>query len=117
MIEDQYSVNIYFLVVFDINLDVTLCSLFAAGFSAVPAVFFFFFVYHFTCTSLGLHMGLNNLWYVTRHFLVLPMSHVTFYKTLTSLSTVFIKDHVGHLQLLKWLCPTSFFTHVEPITI
>ena len=39
MIEDQYSVNIYFLVVFDINLDVTLCSLLAAGFSAVPAVF------------------------------------------------------------------------------
>ncbi len=39
MTEDQYSVNIYFLVVFDINLDVTLCSLLAAGFSAVPAVF------------------------------------------------------------------------------
>ncbi len=39
MIEDQYSVNLYFLVVFDINLDVTLCSLLVAGFSAVPAVF------------------------------------------------------------------------------
>ncbi len=39
MIEDQYSVNIYFLVVFDINLDVTLCSLLAAGLSAVPATF------------------------------------------------------------------------------
>ncbi len=31
MIEDQYSVNIYFLAVFDINLDVTLCSLLAVG--------------------------------------------------------------------------------------
>ncbi len=40
--------------------------------------------------------------------------HVTFYKTLTSLSTVFIKGHVGFLQLLKWPCRTSFFTHVEP---
>ncbi len=40
--------------------------------------------------------------------------HVTFYKTLTSLSTVFIKGHVGFLQLLKWPCCTSFFTHVEP---
>ncbi len=39
VIEECYSVNIYFLVVFDINLDVTLCSLLAAGFSAVPAVF------------------------------------------------------------------------------
>ncbi len=39
MIEDHYSVKKYFLVVFDINLDVTLCSLLAAGFSAVPAVF------------------------------------------------------------------------------
>ncbi len=40
--------------------------------------------------------------------------HVTFYKTLTSLSTVFIKAQVGLLQLLKWPCRTSFFTHVEP---
>ncbi len=37
MIEEQYSVNIYFLVVFDINLDVTLCC--RAGFSAVSVVF------------------------------------------------------------------------------
>ena len=41
--------------------------------------------------------------------------HVTFYKTLTSLSTVFIKGHVGLLQLLKWPCHTSFFAHVEPL--
>ncbi len=40
--------------------------------------------------------------------------HVTFYKTLTSLSTVFIKGHVRFLQLLKCQCRTSFFTHVEP---
>ena len=39
MIEDQYSVNIYFLEVFDINADVTLCNLLAAGFAAVPVVF------------------------------------------------------------------------------
>ena len=40
MIEEQYSVNIYFIVVaFDINLGVTSCSLLAAGFSAVPAFF------------------------------------------------------------------------------
>ncbi len=45
MIEDQYSVNIYFLVVFDINLDVTLCSLLAAGFSAVPVVFLVVFLF------------------------------------------------------------------------
>ena len=31
MIEERYSVNIYFLVVFDINLDVTLCSLLEGG--------------------------------------------------------------------------------------
>ncbi len=40
--------------------------------------------------------------------------HVTFYRTLTLLSTVFIKGHVGFLQLLKWPCRNSFFTHVEP---
>ncbi len=40
--------------------------------------------------------------------------HVTVYKTLTSLSTAFIKGRVGFLQLLKWPCHTSFFTHVEP---
>ncbi len=33
---------------------------------------------------------------------------------MTSLSTFFIKGHVGFLQLLKWPCRTSFFTHVEP---
>ncbi len=49
--------------------------------------------------ALRLHMGPNNLCYVTRHFFILP--HVTFYKTLTSPSTVFIKGHVGFLQLLK----------------
>ncbi len=37
-----------------------------------------------------------------------------FYKILTSLSTVFIKAHVGFYNFLKWLCRTSFFTHVEP---
>ena len=42
MIGDQYSVNIYFVVVFDIHPDVTSCSLLAAGFSAVPAVFLVF---------------------------------------------------------------------------
>ncbi len=31
MIEKRYSVNIYLLVVFDINLDATLCSLLAGG--------------------------------------------------------------------------------------
>ncbi len=35
--------------------------------------------------------------------------HVTFYKTLTSLSTVFIKAHVGLLQLLKWLSHFVFY--------
>ncbi len=40
--------------------------------------------------------------------------HVTFYKTLMSLSTFFIKGHVGSLQLLNWPCRTSFFTHVVP---
>ncbi len=46
--------------------------------------------------------------------------HVTFYKTLTSLSTVFIKGHVGFLKLLnllKWPCRTSLFTHVERFTL
>ncbi len=46
---------------------------------------------------------------------ILSLCHqVTFYKTLTSLSIVFIKGHVGLLQLLKWPCRSSFFTHVEP---
>ena len=45
-------------------------------------------------------MGPNNLSYVTRHFLFFYLCrHVTFYKTLASLSTVFIKGHVGFLQL------------------
>ena len=37
MTEDQYSVNIYFLIVFDINLDGTLCSLLAGGFFRYPS--------------------------------------------------------------------------------
>ncbi len=41
--------------------------------------------------------------------------YVTFYKTLTSLSTVYIKAHIGLLQLLKWPCHTSFFTYVAPL--
>ncbi len=36
--------------------------------------------------------------HVTFYFSLCP--HVTFYKTLTSLSTVFIKGHIGFLQLL-----------------
>ncbi len=62
-------------------------------------------------------MGPNNLCYVTRHFLFFPYVSITFYKTLRSLSTAFIKGHVGLLQLLKWPCRTSFFTHVEPYTM
>ncbi len=57
-------------------------------------------------------MGPNYICYVACHFLL--FSDVTFYKTLTSYSTVFIKAHVGLLQLVKWPCRTSFFTHVEP---
>ncbi len=38
MIEEWYSVNIYFLVAFDtINLDVTLCSLLAVGVFHCPS--------------------------------------------------------------------------------
>ncbi len=37
MIDEWYSVNIYFLVVFDINLDVTLCSLLAGGVFCCPS--------------------------------------------------------------------------------
>ena len=69
----------------------------------------------------GLHMGPNNVCYVTRHFLFFSRlcRNVTFDKSLTSLSIAsvvfFIKVHVGMiLQLLKWPCRTSFFTHVEP---
>ncbi len=55
-------------------------------------------------------MGPNNLCHVTHHFLFFSLCrHVTFYKTLTSLSTVFIKAHIRFLQLLKWPCSTSFF--------
>ena len=44
MIEEGYSVNVYFPVVFDINLEVTLCSLLlvGGGFPSVPAVFLLF---------------------------------------------------------------------------
>ncbi len=49
----------------------------------------------------------------TSLFIFPYVPNVTFYKTLASLSTVFIKGHVGFLQLLKWPCHTSFFTHVE----
>ncbi len=53
--------------------------------------------------------------YVTRHFLLFSLCpHVTFYKSLMSLPTVFVKGHIRFLQLLKWPCHTSFFTHVEP---
>ncbi len=52
----------------------------------------------------------------TSLFIFVPMSHVTLYNILTSLSTVFIKGSCWILQLLKWLCRTLFFTHVEPIT-
>ncbi len=66
-----------------------------------------------------LHMGPNNLCCVTRHslFIFSLCRDVTFYKSLTLLSTFFIKAHVGLLQLLKWPCRTSFFTHVEPYVI
>ncbi len=70
---------------------------------------FFVMRLSFTTCSLGLHMGPNNLCYVTHHFLFFPYVPVTFYKTLTSLSTFFIKGHVGLLQLLKWPCRTFVF--------
>ncbi len=53
----------------------------------------------------------------TSLFIFTLCRHVTFYKTLMSLSTFFIKPHVGLLQLLKWPCHTSLFTHVEPYHI
>ncbi len=52
--------------------------------------------------------------YVTHHFLLSLCPRVTFYKTLMSLSAVFIKGHIWFLELLKWPCRTSFFIHVEP---
>ena len=57
-------------------------------------------------------MGPNNLCHMSLIFSFCP--HVTFYKTLMSLSTVFIKGQVGVLQLLKWPCRTWFLTHEEP---
>ncbi len=52
----------------------------------------------------------------TSLFILFLCHHVTFCKTLTSLSTVFIiKGHIRLLQLLKWPFHTSFFTHVEPL--
>ncbi len=57
-------------------------------------------------------MGPNNL--CTSLFIFSLCPHVTFYKTLTSLSTVFIKGHGFVVELLKWPCRTSFFTNVEP---
>ncbi len=50
--------------------------------------------------------------HVTFYFSLCP--HFTFYKTLTSLSTVFIKGHVESLQLLKWPCHTSFLLTWSP---
>ncbi len=50
MREERYAVNIYALVVFDINLDVTLCCLLAGRFSPVPAVFLVF-ILHFVNSS------------------------------------------------------------------
>ncbi len=65
--------------------------------------------------SIGLHMGPNNLLLCHMSLFIFSLCpHVTYYKTLTSLSTVFIKGHIGFLQLLKWPCHTSFLTHVEP---
>ncbi len=50
-------------------------------------------------------------------FYFFPVSHITFNEILTSLSTVFIKGSHLILQLLKWPCRTSFFTHVEPYIV
>ena len=65
----------------------------------------------------GLHMGPNNLRCRTSLFIFSLCPHVTFYKTLTSLSTAFITGHVAFLQWLKWPSHTSVFTHVEPNTV
>ncbi len=45
----------------------------------------------------------------TSLFIFSLCTHAAFYKTLTPVSTVFIKGRVGFLQLLKWQCRTSFF--------
>ncbi len=60
--------------------------------------------------------GSKFMLFYTSLFIFSLCPHATFYKTLTSLSKVFIKSHVRFIQLLKWLCHvyTSFFTHVEP---
>ncbi len=59
-------------------------------------------------------MGPNIIYaMITFYFSLCP--HVTFYKTLTPLSAVFIKGHVGFLQFLKLTCRTLLFTHdVDP---
>ncbi len=60
-------------------------------------------------------MGPNNLCYVTRCFLFFPYVPMSFfYKTLTSLSTVFMQGHFGFLQLLKWPYRTSFLPMWSP---
>ena len=59
--------------------------------------------------------GPNNICWVTHHSLIFSLCpDVTFYKTLTSISTVFIKGHVEFVKFLNWPCRTSLFTHVEP---
>ena len=50
--------------------------------------------------------------YVTRHFLFSLCRHVTFYKTLTSLSTVFKKGPRRSSTTFKVVYRTSLFTHV-----
>ncbi len=74
------------------------------------------------CTVAGLYTWTiraphGSKYFMLCHTLLFILSqccHVTFYKTLTSLSTVFIKGHIGLLQFLKWPCHTLFLTHVEP---
>ncbi len=60
-------------------------------------------------------MGPNNLCYVTRHFYFFPYVAMSLFIRPWRHFLVFIKAHVGLLQLLKWPCRTSFFTHVEPL--
>ncbi len=58
---------------------------------------------------LGLHMGPNNQYMLCCTSLYISLCHhVTFYLDVTFYS--FYKSP----QLLKWLCRTSFFIHVEP---
>ena len=63
---------------------------------------------------LGLHMGPDNLCYVTRHVSFFPYVIMSLLYDLYVTFHSFIKGYVGFLQLLKWPCHTSFFTHVEP---